>query len=243
MKSIRPPSFQKKMSWPYDFDSRGIRALPHKLRLKRLLGRLGRHDFSSGTYADVGCGDGYVTAQVMRVTHASSCDGLDYDPTLLKSGAENNPAIRFIQCNLNSNVDLRSQYDFVTCFETLEHVIRLEVAVKNVLSLTKPGGLLILTVPIEVGCIGTAKFLAKTLLWQDRLTEAFAPYPGMHVRYLKALVSDGDISHFRDLGNPLGYWPGHWGFDHRRLERLLKEHGAQVKADSFLSTRYFEVRP
>jgi ubiquinone/menaquinone biosynthesis C-methylase UbiE len=231
------------MSWPYDLGTRGIRALPHRVRLTRLLERVGQHDFSAGTYADVGCGDGYVTAQVMQVTHAGSCDGLDYDSGLLASGEKTFADIRFIQCNLNCDINVSMQYDFVTCFETLEHVTNLAVAVKNLLSLTKSGGLLILTVPIEVGFIGTAKFLAKTVLWQDRLTEAFSPYPGMHRQYLKALVLDKGISRFRDQGNALGYWPGHWGFDYRKLDILLKEHGAQVKADRFLTTRYFEVRP
>jgi 2-polyprenyl-3-methyl-5-hydroxy-6-metoxy-1,4-benzoquinol methylase len=231
------------MSWPYDFDTRGIRALPHRLRLNGLLERLGRHDFSSGSYADVGCGDGYVTTQVMQVTHARSCDGLDFDSTLLESGEKAFADIRFIQCNLNTGVNLPTQYDFVTCFETLEHVTNLTVAVKNLLSLTKPGGLLILTVPIEVGFIGTTKFLAKTVLWQDRLTEAFSPYPGMHRQYLKALVLDHGISQFREQGNTLGYWPGHWGFDYRKIELLFKGLGAQVKSERFLTTRYFEVRP
>jgi 2-polyprenyl-3-methyl-5-hydroxy-6-metoxy-1,4-benzoquinol methylase len=231
------------MSWPYDLESRGVRALPHRLRLKNLLGRLGRYDFSAGNYADVGCGDGYVTAQVMRATHARNCDGLDFDAALLKTGEEAFADIRFIQCNLNSAVSLPEKYDFVTCFETLEHVTNLTLAVRNLLGLTKPGGLLILTVPIEVGYIGTAKFLAKTVLWQDRLTEAFPAYPGMHRQYLKALVLDHGISQFREQGNNLGYWPGHWGFDYRKLEVLFREVGAHVRSERFLTTRYFEIRP
>jgi ubiquinone/menaquinone biosynthesis C-methylase UbiE len=231
------------MSWPYDFDTRGIRALPHRLRLRKLLARMRQYDFSAGRYADVGCGDGYVTAQVMRVTGARRCDGLDYDPALLESGGKTFREISFVPCNLNSSLNGSVQYDFVTCFETLEHVIDLPVAVKNLLHLTKRGGLLVLTVPIEVGFFGTTKFLAKTLLWRDRLTEAFPPRPGMHRDYLKALVLGQGISRFRRDGNALGYWPGHWGFDYRELGRLLNEQGVRFKAETFLTTRYFEVRP
>lgn len=231
------------MSWPYDFDTRGIRALPHRLRLRKLLARMRQYDFSGGSYADVGCGDGYVTAQVMRVTGAQRCDGLDYDPALLESGGKTFREISFVPCNLNCTLNGSNRYDFVTCFETLEHVVDLPMALRNLLHLTKPGGRLILTVPIEVGFVGTAKFLAKTVLWRDRLTEAFPLRPGMHRDYLKALLSGEGISRFRRDGNALGYWPGHWGFDYRELDHLFNEHGMQFTSDSFLTTRYFEVRP
>jgi 2-polyprenyl-3-methyl-5-hydroxy-6-metoxy-1,4-benzoquinol methylase len=231
------------MSWPYDFDTRGIRALPHRLRLRKLLARMRHYDFSAGNYADVGCGDGYVTAQVMRVTGAQRCDGLDYDTSLLGSGEKTFREISFLPFNLNRSLNGSVQYDFVTCFETLEHVIDLPIALGNLLHLTKPGGLLVLTVPIEIGFVGTTKFLAKTVLWRDRLTEAFPRRPGMHRDYLKALVLGHGISRFRRDGNSLGYWPGHWGFDYRELDRLLNEQGVRFRAGSFLMTRYFEVRP
>jgi SAM-dependent methyltransferase len=231
------------MSWPYDFDSRGIRALPHRLRLHRLLKHISQYDFSAGSYADVGCGDGYVTTQVMRATRARACDGMDVDSALLESGGKAFQDIHFSTCNLNCDVDLAVQYNFVTCFETLEHVINLPVAVKNLLNLTKSGGLLLLTVPIEIGLIGTAKFLAKTVLWHDRLTEAFEPRPGMHRQYLRALVLDQGICQFREQGTSLGYWPGHWGFDYRKVDLLLKTYGIRFRAFRFLTTRFYEVRP
>jgi len=231
------------LSWPYDFDSRGIRAFPHRLRLGRLLRQMGRYDFSTGSYADVGCGDGYVTSQVMRVTRATGCSAMDSDADLLRDGEKSYLDIHFTQLNLNQETKAGTPYDFVTCFETLEHVMNLPVAVKNLLGFTKPGGTLLLTVPIEIGAIGTAKFVAKTVLWGDRLTEAFAPRPNMYRQYLKALVLDNGIHEFREPGNPLGYWPGHWGFDYRRVDALLRDNGAEVKSFRFLTTRFFEVHP
>ena len=229
------------MSWPYDFDSRGIRAFPHRVRLRKLLGKMSRYDLSMLSYADVGCGDGYVTAQVMRATGAKSCDAMDADSALLATGRETFREIRFSQCNLNGNFATTTRYDFVTCFETLEHVLDLPTAIQNLLTMTKPGGRLLLTVPIEVGAIGTAKFVAKTVLWRDRLTEAFAPRPALHRKYLKALVLDHGIDEFRKPGNPLGYWPGHWGFDYRKVDLLLQERGFQYASDRFLTTRFYEV--
>ena len=231
------------MSWPYDFDSRGIRALPHRLRLHRLLKQISQYDFSTGNFADVGCGDGYVTAQIMRATRARACDGMDADSALLESGRKAFQDIHFMTYDLNCDGGLATQYDFITCFETLEHVINLPTAVKNLLNLTKPGGILLLTVPIEIGLIGTAKFLAKTVLWHDRLTEAFEPRPGMHRQYLRALVLDQGICQFREQGTSLGYWPGHWGFDCRRVDLLLKTYGVRFKAFRFLTTRFYEVHP
>ena len=229
------------MSWPYDFQSRGVRALPHQLRLRKLLRHMSRYDFSSGSYADLGCGDGYVTAQVMRTTRAKSCDAMDADPKLLENGQNAFPEICFFRYDLNRDLNELRKYDFVTCFETLEHVIDLPAAVENLLRLTKPGGLLCISVPIEVGFIGTAKFLAKTLVWQDRLTEAFEARPALHRRYLEALVLDTGIHEFREKGNALGYWPGHWGFDYRKVHELLMSNRVQFKASRFLTTCFYEV--
>lgn len=60
------------MSGPYDFETRSWSAALHQLRLRKLLRILAVYDFSSGSYADVGCGDGFATAQIMRVTRARS---------------------------------------------------------------------------------------------------------------------------------------------------------------------------
>jgi SAM-dependent methyltransferase len=168
---------------------------------------------------------------------------MDADSALLESGQKVFPDIRFTQYDLNLDLNPLAQYDFVTCYETLEHVMNLPVAVRNLVRLTKPGGILILTVPIEVGVIGTAKFLAKTLLWRDRLTEAFAPRTGMHRQYLKALVLDHGICRFREQGNALGYWPGHWGFDHRKVDLLLRDYDVRFTSFRFLSSQFYEVRP
>ncbi len=231
------------MSWPYHFKSRGIRALPHQLRLRKLLRYMRRYDFSSGRYADLGCGDGYVTAQVMRATGAKTCDAMDADPRLLENGQNTFPEIHFFRYDLNRDTNGVKRYDFVTCFETLEHVIDLPAAIKNLLGFTKPGGLLFISIPIEVGVIGTAKFLAKTLVWQDRLTEAFEARPALHRRYLKALVFDQGIHEFREKGNTLGYWPGHWGFDHRKVDDLLTASRVHFKVSRLLTTCFYEVYP
>jgi len=231
------------MSWPYDFETRGIRALPHRLRLRKLLRQLRRYDFSAGSYADVGCGDGYATFQIIQATRATACDGMDRDPALLENGRATLQQIRFCSYDLCRDANVPARYDFVTCFETLEHVMNLPVAVKNLLSLTKPGGTLLLSVPIEIGPIGIAKFLAKIVLWRDQLTEAFEPCPALYRQYLKALIFDQGIHKFREPGNPLGYWPGHWGWDYRKLNRLLKDYGVQFTAFRFHTTCFYEVRP
>ena len=166
---------------------------------------------------------------------------MDADPKLLENGRNAFPEIRFFRYDLNRDLNDLREYDFVTCFETLEHVIDLPAAVENLLRLTKPGGLLCISVPIEVGFIGTAKFLAKTLVWQDRLTEAFEAGPALHRRYLEALVLDKGIHEFREKGNTLGYWPGHWGFDYRKVHELLMSNRVQFKAFRFLTTCFYEV--
>jgi trans-aconitate methyltransferase len=212
------------------------------MRLRKLLKYMSRYDFSQGRYADFGCGDGFVTSRVMAVTRATTCDAMDADTKLLEEGSKKFPGIRFFWADLNRNGSEHKKYDFVTCFETLEHVMDLPAAIRNLLAFTKPGGLLIISVPIEVGLIGTAKFLAKTIVWRDRLTEAFEEKPGLHREYFKALVFDRGIYRFRENGNGLGYWPGHWGFDYRKVEEYLQTTGACFKLWRLQTTCFFEVR-
>lgn len=229
---------------PYHFETRGWSAALHQFRLRKLVRILANYDFSDGSYADVGCGDGFATAQIMRATRARSCDGMDVDPTLLDAGRRHFRQIRFTQFNLNNPPDhTLPQYDFVTCFETLEHVINLADAIGTLLALTKPGGYLLMTVPIEVGPIGVAKFVTKVVLRGDRLTEAFAPQPGLHRRYFRALLFDQGIHEFRLQTNHGAWWPGHWGFDYRFIDSWLRTRGVPSESFRFLTTRFYQVRP
>jgi SAM-dependent methyltransferase len=228
---------------PYFFETRGWSAVLHRLRLRKLLRILAAYDFSGGSYVDVGCCDGFATAQIMRVTCARSCDGLDVDPTLLDAGRRYHPEVRFMTFNLNDPPDgALPRYDFVTCFETIEHVGNPGVAVDNLLALTKPGGCLLITVPIEVGPIGVAKFTVRVAIRGDRLTESFKPQPRLHRRYFRTLLLDQGIHTFREATDR-SYWPGHWGFDYRLLDDLLRARGAQFRAFRFLTTRFYEVHP
>jgi 2-polyprenyl-3-methyl-5-hydroxy-6-metoxy-1,4-benzoquinol methylase len=228
---------------PYNFHTRGWSAALHRARLRMLLRILKAYGFSRGSYADVGCGNGYATAQIMRAIRAPSCDGFDLDPMLLESGRRHHPEIRFSLFDLNRPPHgALPCYDFVTCFETLEHVGNPAFALNNLLALTKAGGYLFISVPIEVGVIGLAKFAVKVALRGDRLTEAFAPQPHLHRRYFRTLLLDQGIQTFRE-GSDRAYWPGHWGFDWRIIDRLLQDRGVWFKGFRFLTTRLYEVRP
>lgn len=127
------------------------------------------------------------------------------------------------------------KYDLVTCLETLEHVEDLESALNNLLSMT--ASILFITVPIEVGLIGIAKFLAKWILGGKTLTEE---HSGSSVSYLSALIMGSDISGFRTKSNN-GHWVHHTGFDYRKIDRFLESQGVKFVAKNRGWNRFYKI--
>jgi hypothetical protein len=85
-----------------------------------------------------------------------------------------------------------AKFDLVTCMETLEHVLDVQFALKNLLAIT--GKVLYITVPVEIGPIGLAKFGAKVLLGKPVLN---SEHRGSKSEYAIRLLRGGPVSQFR----------------------------------------------
>jgi SAM-dependent methyltransferase len=217
----------------------GIRNLPHRRRLRAIVAELERGGVrTSASFADVGCSNGYITALIRDALTPARTVGLDPVELNLERGRRAHPGIEFRTIDLNCPLPAGHEaFDLVTCFETLEHVGRLEQAVANLLQLTRPGGTLLITVPIESGPRGLAKFLIKVAL-RYPLTE-LPPRPHRFWAYLGALVRNDSLAPFRDERDG---WGTHFGFDWREVERVLIDRRAQFHAWNDLTTRFIRVR-
>jgi len=221
------------------YRDRRLRNLPHRLRLRAIL-RLVRASVAGPIdgYADFGCSNGFITHQVRTAIGARDAWGFDHQESHFDTGRDLYPDIRFQTVNLNRPADLAMAFDLVTCFETLEHVGDFKAAVDNLLAAVADDGVLVLSVPIEIGAIGLAKFVAKLALGYD--LRELPPRPRRGLAYLGQLVSGRRISAFRDARDG---WGTHFGFDYRDLDDFLKSRGIAYRAWNSATTRFFVIKP
>ena len=218
------------------YTDHSLHSLPHRWRVRQIVRHLKQLCPSVPTYADVGCGDGFVTSQIARELQPQRCVGYDFNPEVLELGKQHFPEILFRDWNFANEPLPGPKYALVTCLETLEHVCRMKEAVKNLVSITER--YLLITVPIEIGLLGLAKFTTKTLLGRETFS---AEHRGSKLDYFCSLVSGAPISHFRQ--NPEnGHWKLHTGFDYRELDRVLGEESVSFEAQNHGWNRFYVIQ-
>jgi SAM-dependent methyltransferase len=221
------------------YTSGGLKNIPHVARLRTILSMLDAEaPLSGASYADVGCSNGYVTSIVSERIGAAETVGFDHSEQQLAAARERHPDLEFRPIDLNLPPASPRRFDLVTCFEVLEHVGHLGNALDNLVAMTRPGGLLLVSVPIEVGVRGTAKFLAKTLIYRYRLDE-LPPGPNLGMRYLAALLGGRRMSAFRDARDG---WGTHFGFDYRDVDDHLRSLSLPARTRNSVTTRFYAVR-
>jgi SAM-dependent methyltransferase len=225
----------------YSFADCGLQSLPHKLRMRRVLARLRKYDLCGKDYADVGCANGGITKQIATLVRAEGCYGLEFEQPSIEEGRRLHPEISFHAYDLAHPPPRVGPFDLVTCFETLEHVLDLPRALGNLLKTVKPGGTLVITVPIEIGWVGATKFLLRGMYRNDWPSLMFGKPFGFNWRYFWTALAKSDISEFRRNTENRVQWLGHWGFDYRQIDSALDGHGAAYRAKNLLTTRLYEI--
>lgn len=219
-----------------------FRNIPHMLRqgcLRRFVRSLSTEQTRQWAYADFGCSNGYITDMVSRALGCDRTYGFDHSEDLLRKGRELHPHIRFERASLNAGFDAGLRFDFVTCFETLEHVSDIDAAVGVLFRHVKPGGLCLISVPIEHGFIGGAKFLLRNTLYRDEFHAAVVPGLSKR-RYLWSALSRHRMSQFRSP-SPSGY-AEHYGFDHRDVGDAIGRRVDRVQAERWYTTMAYCFR-
>lgn len=214
------------------YTSRKLRHWHHRARLRLILREVSAYRMATSV-ADIGCSNGYITNLLSDVC-TGEVYGFDYLPALVASASAGYPHIQFRRADLNRDVRWGRTFDLVCCFETLEHAGDLPKALDNILSALRPGGTLIVSVPVEVGFWGIAKYCAKTLCGYS-LDEIEAG----RAEYFAALLSGGDVTRFRRSAYT---WGTHFGFDWRVLERRIAADMHIDKSYTRYATRYIVAR-
>jgi len=216
---------KKRTTWTHarSYKGNSPRVLIHRDRLRRILSIfLNLNLPKQGIWADFGCSDGFILELIADsiVSDKWQFYGLDYEQKWINLARNKNISnATFERFDLNAvNNRYTSRFDVVTCLETLEHTGNYQNAFKNLYLSCKKQGLIILSIPNEIGIPGIIKFLGRKL--SDKNTyQGFFNNGKKEIDYFFTLLRGSDISAYR---NPAGViWGSHLGFDYRNLENYL----------------------
>lgn len=224
------------------YRKRSFRNTVHRFRLKQIFNILEhenkRNSFSGKSYIDIGCSNGYITELIRQKFNLDKTVGADHKIDNLEVGKNKYDNIEFREIDLNSEIASEDSFNLVTCFETLEHVGDLNNAITNVVKSAHPnGGFVLISVPIEIQLVGIIKFIIKTILFNYKLDEL--PGEISRLQYFISLMKNEDISVFRTSSR--AGWGTHFGFDFRKIDRLLSQKNISYKAFNKFTTRFYLI--
>lgn len=209
-----------------------FRNIPHIIRLRAICAFLRENKVSSESYADIGCSNGYLTNIIARYIKANNVIGFDHSKNILDARTTY-PQYNFKYINLNEVTDIQEQYQFISCFETLEHVGNWKNGITNITNYCAEEGKILITIPVEIGLLAALKNIVKLTIYRDDF-----PLPVTKARYIWSVLLCKDVSKYRLPAE--GYGP-HFGFDYRQIEKFIKEnHGSSfdIKCSNKLNTRF-----
>ena len=128
------------------FKGQGIAELPpewNEENLERILKFC--RDKIQGRVLDVGCGDGFFTAQILQRFNLKNIYGLDISSKAVDLARLKHPEIKFQQGALNHIPEETNSIDSVTMIEVIEHLVDIEGTLKELFRVMKPGGILLIT--------------------------------------------------------------------------------------------------
>jgi 2-polyprenyl-3-methyl-5-hydroxy-6-metoxy-1,4-benzoquinol methylase len=185
---------------------------------------------AGGRLLDYGCGDGTFVAMV-HATFAESV-GLDVDPKQVDECTRRLGHLPGVRFDLASAWPLdawpSAGFDVVTCMEVLEHCLEDERrrVISELARLARARGLVVVSVPIEIGPSLAGKQAARALaalrgLGDYRHRERYSPIE--FARSLAGVAIARRMLEGRGPDGPYRYY-GHKGFDYRDVGRELSEH-------------------
>lgn len=166
--------------------------------------------------ADIGAGAGTFLAMVAARIGPETLMGLEVWPDHFNEAvARLGPSIRLV----SRFDDLpKAAFDKVTCLETLEHVVDVPALLHDIAGLLRPGGRLIVSVPIEVGPVSLVKNVVRAAQGGAHENATLAAVANAFFYRASAISRKGD-------GRSIG---SHVGFDHRKLGDAFRSAGFTI---------------
>jgi SAM-dependent methyltransferase len=196
----------------------------HRARFDLGIGLAG--ELAGREVLDYGCGDGTFLALLMcSANPPSAALGVEIDEEVVQDcrARHTDSRLSFMQVGALSADSHAGRFDGLICMEVLEHVVDPEPVLERWRWLVKPGGCLIVSVPVETGPVLLAKQISRRVAgWRG-----IGDYPGIapyRWRHLARSIVAGNRQHMirpiheRADGTRLHC---HTGFNWRCLRRVL----------------------
>lgn len=185
--------------------------------------------FGGGRVADLGCGDGTMLGMLRQSANPpESAVGLELRDLVVedcRARFGSDPRLSFVKLSSAFFDENEHAFDTVFCMEVLEHVIDLPGVVNDLARITRPGGRIIISVPVETGLPLLAKQTVRTVLgWRG-----VGDYPGNTPYTTGELWKSFVAGDQQQIERPVLVEAGiaahdHKGFNWRVLKRLLENH-------------------
>ena len=180
---------------------------------------------------DYGTGDGYFLISLRNKVSEVKIFG--YEPATkmfnqLLVNLRDNPNSDGILAfqSLAALIDMR--FEKITCFEVLEHLDKSlqKKALRNMKKMLRQDGLLLISVPIEVGFSSLIKNALRIILSQTH-----------DATNLSTITKSFFGSHIERKSSP--YISSHMGFYFHDLEKIFLEEGLVIKQKAYSPFKYF----
>jgi SAM-dependent methyltransferase len=181
---------------------------------------------AGGRLLDYGCGDGTFVAMV----HAEFAEtvGLDVDPPQIDEAAARLGRLPGVRFALTGVPITGPRFEVVTCMEVLEHCLEDERrrVIGELRRLVSEDGLVVISVPLEIGPSLAGKQLARALAGMRGLGDYRYRERYSAIEFARALLGLGTRRVVIDGRGPDGpyLYHGHKGFDYRDVGRELDVH-------------------
>ena len=141
----------------------------HRIRLKRLLQIA--HTIDGGKVLEIGCMDLLFYHRLNKKYVKYVGIDLNWHALALAQTSKNRLGWRNVEL-VKGNAEIlpfsAESFDLIFAFETVEHINDEEAAISEITRVLKPGGTLVISVPIEFGLALLLKALARVILRRRR---------------------------------------------------------------------------
>ena len=185
---------------------------------------------NAGTVVEIGCGEGYLIPTLSK--YSDRVVAVDVSEKMLNTAKSYFPLPNtvFMLDDITSpkHPELTtSQYDWVICLEVLEHLPKWDVGMRNLIRLLRPGGTLLVSMPVEVG-------LPLLLKEMGRIASYGRGSGWKCSHFFRKLFGSRFSVPRKDYGS-------HMGFDYREVLLLFRDFSVEVKNISFFP-KYIKLR-
>ena len=194
--------------------------MSHRRRVDTSLSLLDGQHFERA--ADVGAADGWFLRALLERSVIAEGLGIDNEPAMVETGRARSAGLplRFVQPSDATLEAHRGALDLVACMETLEHTEDVDSMLDLVVDLARPGGSILVSVPVEVGPSLLGKQSGRWLA-NRRGTYGYERYPWRELVRVSLLWNTDGVTR-QNLYS-------HKGFDFRRIRRMLAARAEIVR--------------